>query len=31
VTTVQLVVTSLGLVAIAWVNYHFFFSKKREQ
>jgi plastocyanin domain-containing protein len=27
VTTVQLVVTSLGVVAIAWVNYWFFFSK----
>jgi hypothetical protein len=27
VTTVKIVVTLLGLVAIVWVNYYFFFSK----
>jgi hypothetical protein len=27
VTTAQIVVTVLGLVAITWVNYWFFFSK----
>ena len=26
-TTAKIVVTLLGLVAIAWVNYWFFFSK----
>ena len=26
-TTAQIVVTSVGLVAIVWVNYYFFFSK----
>jgi len=28
VTTAQIVVTSVGLVAIVWVNYYFFFSKR---
>ena len=27
-TTAQIVVTSVGLVAIVWVNYYFFFSKR---
>jgi len=27
VTTVQIVVTLVGLVVIVWVNYYFFFSK----
>jgi len=27
VTTAKIVVTLLGLVAIVWVNYYFFFSK----
>jgi hypothetical protein len=33
VTTGQLVVTSLGLVAIVWVNYWFFLAgtRKRKQ
>jgi hypothetical protein len=33
VTTAKIVVTLLGLVAILWVNYWFFFSKsvKSEQ
>jgi hypothetical protein len=26
-TTAKIVVTLLGLAAIAWVNYYFFFSK----
>ena len=26
-TTAQIVVTFVGLVAIGWVNYYFFFSK----
>lgn len=26
-TTAQIVVTLVGLVAIVWVNYYFFFSK----
>jgi hypothetical protein len=28
-TTAKIIVTVLGLVAIVWVNYWFFFSKER--
>jgi hypothetical protein len=31
VTTAQIVVTSLGLVAIVWVNYYFFLAGRRKR
>ena len=30
-TTAQIVVTAVGLVAIIWVNYYFFFAGSRER
>ena len=30
-TTAKIIVTVLGVAAIIWINYWFFFSKRREQ